>query len=508
MGNPHGSEALYDTSGRSLNPLLGSFAARRGPTRDTSIVVGAPATMRAMEAAPPQRRVSAALAYLSILLPVAAVSVVPDLDLRAAAVLLASAGAGWAAAIALGRRGALPIGPLLAGAVLLRLVALAGEPRLSDDVFRYVWEGDLVLRARSPYAYAPDDPALADLRAQHPGLHARVNHRDVSAAYPPLAHLAGAAAAGFARATGAPPERAGVLFLRTAFALADLLVLVPLAVLLRRRGLGSGSLAAWAWSPLCAVEFAGSGHLDALAIAPWIAALALATGPRPRTAAFAALAVAGLVKLLPFVSLPTLSRDRARRATGLALALAVAVLACAPWLAFDGGGRGWLVGLRNYAERWEGSSLVYRWIEAAYALWFEPAPGWTDPSRLARATVAATWLAYAARTWARVVDPATAARRLIAAWLLLTPTLHPWYATWLLPLLALEVRAAWVFLVAALPLAYWPLEGWQRAGAWVEPAWLWPALALPFAALAARERFAPRARAGDPLPPRIRGSTP
>lgn len=456
----------------------------------------------------PATRAWAAIAYLSVLSAVAAISLVPDLDLRLVAAVLGAGGAGWAAAVALAGRGAVAPAAVVGGALLLRAVALCGEPRLSDDVYRYVWEGELVLRARSPYAYAPDDPALADVRALHPGLHARVNHREVSAAYPPVAQLVGAASAGWARAIGAAPERAGVSFLRAAFALADLLVLVPLAALLRRRGRPVGLLAVWAWSPLVAVEFAGSGHLDALAIALWIAALALATGPRGRLLAFPALALAGLVKLLPFASLPWLLRARARPAFAVAGLLAVAALAFAPWLAFEGGGRGWLVGLANYAERWESASLVYRWIEAGFARFFDPDPGWTDPSRLARASVGLAWAAYAGVTWLRFPDPIDAGRRLVAAWLVLTPTLHPWYATWLLPFLALETRSSWTWLVAALPLAYWPLEVWQRSGTWIEPVWLWPVLALPLALLLARERLSPRRSTSDPLPPTIRGNSP
>ena len=40
-----------------------------------------------------------------------------------------------------------------------RLILLATEPTLSDDVHRYLWEGPLVTEGVSPYAFAIDDPA-------------------------------------------------------------------------------------------------------------------------------------------------------------------------------------------------------------------------------------------------------------------------------------------------------------------------------------------------------------
>ena len=70
---------------------------------------------------------------------------------------------------------------------------------------------------------------------------------------------------------------------------------------------------------------------------------------------------------------------------------------------------------------------------------------------------------------------------------MLTPTLHPWYLTWVIPFLALYRSRAWVFLAAVAPLLYWPLTEWHATGEWIEPVWLWPALALPFFLLLALE---------------------
>ena len=67
-------------------------------------------------------------------------------------VALGVAGVAWAAAVALAPRLEAGRGTLLwivAGAVLLRLVVLAGEVGTSDDLHRYAWEirrdGELVL---------------------------------------------------------------------------------------------------------------------------------------------------------------------------------------------------------------------------------------------------------------------------------------------------------------------------------------------------------------------------
>ncbi|MEM9862802.1 MAG: hypothetical protein AAF938_14360, partial [Myxococcota bacterium] len=70
------------------------------------------------------------------------------------------------------------------------LVALAGVPAalalpvLSDDVYRYLWDGHVLLSGVDPYAHAPASPPLAGLRDAD---WARINHPVLATIYPPLA---------------------------------------------------------------------------------------------------------------------------------------------------------------------------------------------------------------------------------------------------------------------------------------------------------------------------------
>ena len=90
--------------------------------------------------------------------------------------------------------------------------------------------------------------------------------------------------------------------------------------------------------------------------------------------------------------------------------------------------------------------------------------------------------------------------------LLLSPTVHPWYALWLvpfLPFLPRALRAGATTFVLLLPVVY--VSAWQLAvtGEWSEPGWAkaigWlPALALTAAGLL---RAARASRSGqDPRP--------
>ncbi|MBL8858216.1 MAG: hypothetical protein JNL28_06925 [Planctomycetes bacterium] len=402
--------------------------------------------------------------------------------------LLAVAGAAWLVAVRSAEQGGPSFAALCAGALLLRAIALASQLDLSDDVVRYVFEGELVNRGISPYAFGPADPALAAVRDELPQLTASVAHPTVPAIYPPLVHGVSALAARVAGWVGAAGEFGAVAVLRVFFTIADLCVLWPLAALLRRAGRPPTALVAWAFCPLVALEFAGSAHLDALGILLLLLALvALARADESPTrgreiGASALLAAAVATKYLPLLVLPWLG-DRARGwKRGLWVGV-FTILSFAPFVWMVGGERGLGGGLGQYGERWEGGSLVFRFVRGAAEQLFEPSAGWSDPARIARLVVAALWLAWAAFVVVRVRERVRGLGLLVAGFLVLTPMLHPWYLTWMLPFVALQPSRAWLWLIAAAPLLYAPLAGWQNSGSWVEPAWMWPVLAVPFFAL-------------------------
>jgi hypothetical protein len=55
-------------------------------------------------------------------------------------------------------------GGMLVAALGFRLTLLGLTPTLSDDIHRYVWDGRIQQAGINPYAYAPDDEALASFR--------------------------------------------------------------------------------------------------------------------------------------------------------------------------------------------------------------------------------------------------------------------------------------------------------------------------------------------------------
>jgi hypothetical protein len=409
-------------------------------------------------------------------------------DSRVAAILLSLSGLGWIVCARAHSETAHRPALFWIVALGLRCAAFASGPVYSDDVQRYAWEGEVLLDGKSPYAFAPAAPELAELRAEHPRLAAQVSHPDVPAVYPPLAQASGLASALLVRGLGLQPESASVLLLRVLFLAADLGVLL---VILRASAAGRLSPAAprlWGWCPLVCLEFAGSGHLDSLGILLLLSAL-LAAEARPGLASVWS-ALGAAVKFLPLCVLPWIGRGRApgRRLGFAALALALLALGYVPFLLLSGGERGFDAGLHEYGERWESASLVYRWVEPWVLEHQGAGRPFEETRHSARLIVGGAWLAFAILALLRRRDAWSGAGALLGAFLVLSPTLHPWYTLWMLPFLARRPDDAWSWLVASAPLLYWPLGGWKQHGQWIEPAWIWWAVAPAFALLWIRER--------------------
>jgi hypothetical protein len=79
----------------------------------------------------------------------------------------------------------------------------------------------------------------------------------------------------------------------------------------------------------------------------------------------------------------------------------------------------------------------------------------------------------------------------LAAFFLLSPTLHPWYLIWILPLLCLKdampasgtatrlIAPLWILSATAF-LAYWVLANYLSSGIWQEPQWVkWVEYGIP-----------------------------
>jgi len=321
-------------------------------------------------------------------------------------------------------------------AIALRLVFLPLTPELSDDVYRYLWDGHVQLSGVNPYLYAPADPALAEFRT---GWHGLINNPDVPTIYPPLAQMAFFMIA----LAGGAIFQAKLLWL--GFDLGTGWLLGRVARITGRSRRLTQML--YLWSPLLVVEVAWSAHLEPLGLFGMVLLILLARAP---ASAGAAGALAALTKFAPLAALPPLARRLGPR-----FLFWFSVVFVGFYLPYAKAGAKLFSGLGTYAVNW-------RFMEGPFRLLESVVPGPMGPRYAAAAVV----LGVVAWTTAKRFRPERALFWILGTGMLLTPTLHPWYVLWMLPLAALRVSRPWLLMTGLSFLGYMGLAGYQETGIW------------------------------------------
>jgi alpha-1,6-mannosyltransferase len=327
----------------------------------------------------------------------------------------------------------------LAVAALWRLALVATPPLLSDDIFRYVWEGRIQHHGGNPYAWddRPDAPRWLALRDS---VWEGMNHKDYTAFYPPAWQVV-------VRAITAVSE--SVTAMKLFLAACEMAVVFVLLRLLDRRGLPRGRVLVLAWSPLALVETAGGGHNDAFGMLLLVLALLALDGGRTASSA-AAIGLGFAAKILPgFIGVAWGRRYRPRDLAVAAIAVAAVTLPYAS--AGEGIGRS----LQKYAAYW-------RFNESAFALVAAVAPDQTTAVRISSLLLAALalWLGW------RRVEPVTAGLTVVIAGLLLAANILPWYVLWLLPFLVLRDCPPALLFTGTVSLAYLVYPIWLSGERW------------------------------------------
>lgn len=351
----------------------------------------------------------------------------------------------WLIVRARSARSTLIIVLVLAG--IFRLSIVFAPPYLSDDIYRYVWDGRVQAAGINPYRYIPADERLQSLRDEQ--IYPKINRRDYAhTMYPP------AAEAIYFLTTRISES---VTWMKITIVGFELITVWLLMELLASFGMARQRILIYAWHPLAVWEFAGSGHIDPLAFA-FIALALLARKRNWETATGISLGLATLAKLFPIVLFPALyKRWGWKMPTALVATIVVGylpylgvgplgVLGFIPGYAQErgivSGEQFFMLGLVNRLFGVKLPNAIFLSFAGAvllgFALWFVFKPEHDDRCYLKRSLVLGT------------------------AFMVLFAPHFPWYFAWLIPFLCFVPSIPVFYLTSASFVLYLTWIYWKE----------------------------------------------
>jgi alpha-1,6-mannosyltransferase len=323
------------------------------------------------------------------------------------------------------------LGDVIQMAIVVRLAVAFIPPQLSDDIYRFIWDGQLIVHHQNPLLTTPDNllPLLKDNAVYFTHLHSKINHPQFYTCYPPLMQLVFWMSAQL----GGYSIVANTIILKLIIAITDSIAVILLARLLKQLQLPVMLVILYAFNPAVIIEGTGNAHFEVMQVCFMIAAVYCSTQNKLISAAgFWGLAV--ITKLLPLVLLPLWIKKWGWK-KGILFSListGIAVLSFMPFISLDSlNGFGQSLGL--YFQNFEFNASVY-YVARAIGWW---AKGYNYISFIGPLLMLFFLGIYSVIFFAsRKVDWYIFSVKVI--WVLtlyyaLATTVHPWYLINLLP---------------------------------------------------------------------------
>ncbi len=347
---------------------------------------------------------------------------------------------------------------LLGVALLVRLLLLPAIPNLSDDFYRFLWDGMLINHDIHPFAYLPSTLVaqgnLEQFPSIAPALYQQMNSPEYFTIYPPVCQAL------FATAAFLFPNsiEGGIIVMRLPMLMAEGVSIYFLVKLLKIYELPVKYALLYALNPLVILELCGNLHFEVLMICFLLVGIYLF---QQKKLAFSAifLALAICTKLIPLIFLPLFIRRLSTKQSVYFFGVVgvTSVLLFLPLLNLE-----LLQGLQSsiglYFQKFEFNASIYYIVrEIGYAV-----KGFNIIEKSGK------WMAIAAFGSIILFTIFERCKRLPEAFLwvlfiyyLFATIVHPWYVA---PLVAFSVFSNFRFAVIWSLLIFFSYTGYHASG--------------------------------------------
>ncbi|MCX2838144.1 polyprenol phosphomannose-dependent alpha 1,6 mannosyltransferase MptB [Salinimicrobium sp. MT39] len=316
---------------------------------------------------------------------------------------------------------------LLTAAIIFRLLFLIAAPNLSQDFFRFIWDGRLLLEGINPYLMTPaeyfssGDLPFSGAQELYEGMGSLSAGNPTN--YPPLNQLFFA----LASLLGGNSILGSIIWLRIFIIAADIGIFYFGRKLLRNLKLPENNIFLYLLNPLIIIELTGNLHFEGVMLFFLLAALYLLQCQKWLfSALFFSCSIA--VKLIPLIFLPLLIRKLGwKKALGYYAATGIILLLI--FLPFLSGvfAENFFSSINLWFQKFEFNASIYyliRWI--GYEVEGYNIIGYAGPALAGVVFVSILLMAILERNH-KMRGLLTSIMFSMVIYLLLATTVHPWY---------------------------------------------------------------------------------
>ncbi len=359
-------------------------------------------------------------------------------------------------------RGRLNIQLLISTGLFARLILFLKMPELSDDIYRFIWDGNLLQNGINPYIHLPENIRNQGLAGIDTELFVQLNSPNYYSVYPPFNQAL------FWLATYiSESQLAQTNILRSVLLIADIGSLYFLGQIVKKNQLNA-NLPYWFFlNPLHILEVTGNMHFEGLVIFFLIVGIYYFDNSCIKSGLGFGLAIA--TKILPLIFIPTVF-FRNTRTRGFKIVLIAGIISGLTFLPFlfSEAFTSMNSSLGLYFQKFEFNASIY-FLLRKIGFWVK---GYNIIGTLGPWLSLASFLAIVTisfvgnrRGWHLSKTMLFA----LSAYLLFTTTVHPWYILPLIPLGLLSgfyYPLVWSLMVFITYLGY-SKEGFELSLGWI-----------------------------------------
>jgi len=322
-------------------------------------------------------------------------------------------------------------------AICFRAFLVPTDPAvLSNDMYRYIWDGRVQQAGTNPYLYPPSSKQLESLRDDT--IYQHINRKDYPTIYPAGAQI-------FFRVSHALVGDS-VFGFKGMMVIFDVATVLVLLALLKAYGYEEARIFIYAWNPLVIFEIGFAGHLEGLTVFLMVLAFYL-NAIKKNMPSVIILALSSATKLYPALLLPALL-NRGERIKGTVVFLCSFLVLYPPFLSAGNKITGFLP--IYFKNPYESFNLGLKYLIMRVF------PGWDYLviSKIFILILMAAGIFFFFKEKLKE-HHLYSAYVLIGLLIILMPAaLHPWYVIMLIPFLTFFPSGAWLMFTGTVALSY------------------------------------------------------